>query len=135
MKKNAVGRKSNALKKSELNDLFAELKGEYLDSFPEKIETIRGFWQSTQRDGLQNEFHKIKGTGTTYGLPEVTEIAEILEEMCERNGDKLGMSLVIALDLLQKICNSYKFNLDYELQKDPLYKRLKVMYTEMELAS
>lgn len=135
MKKKPQGRKSHTVKESELNHLFAELKGEYLDSFPEKIETIRQFWESGDRTGLHNEFHKIKGTGTTYGLPEVTDIAEILEEMCEQECEKLGAGIVIALDLLQKICQSYKFDVEFDLHKDPLFKRLKVMFDEMEMAS
>lgn len=135
MKKKPSGRKGHAVKESELNDLFAELKGEYLDSFPEKIETIQKFWESNNRDGLHNEFHKIKGTGTTYGLPEVTSIAEILEEMCENNCEKLGASIVIALDLLHKICQSYKFDVEYDLHKDPLFKRLKSYFDDMEMAS
>lgn len=134
MKKKSMGQKQTP-KDTGLNDLFKELKGEYLESFPEKIETLRKMWESGNREGLHNEFHKIKGTGTTYGLPEVTSIAEILEEMCEKNSDKLGMSIVMALDLLQKICQSHKFEVEYDLQKDPLFKRLKVFFEQMELAS
>jgi HPt (histidine-containing phosphotransfer) domain-containing protein len=134
MKKKSAKQKQTP-KDAGLSDLFKELKGEYLDSFPEKIETIRKLWQSGDRKGLHNEFHKIKGTGSTYGLPEVTTIAEILEEMCLKNSDKLGMSIVIALDLMQKICRSHKFELDYDFQKDPLYKNLRVFFEQMELAS
>lgn len=118
-----------------LTDLFKELKGEYLESFPEKIDTLRLMWEKTDREGLHNEFHKIKGTGTTYGLPEVTSIAEILEEMCEQNCEKLGVSIVIALDLFQKVCQSHKFEVAYDLYKDPLFKRLKEFFDQMELAS
>lgn len=118
-----------------LSDLFKELKGEYLDSFPEKTETIRKMWEAGNRKDLQNEFHKIKGTGTTYGLPEVTTIAEILEEMCIKNSDKLGMSIVLSLDLMQKICRSHKFELEYDLQTDPLFKSLKIFFEQIKLAS
>jgi HPt (histidine-containing phosphotransfer) domain-containing protein len=135
MRKKAPGRKSRATKENELSDLFAELKGEYLESFPEKFSAMQSYWQSGQRDALQNEFHKIKGTGTTYGLPEVSEVAEIIEDMCIQNSDRLGVGILLAFDLLHKICENYKHNIPYELHKDPLFKRLGQLYDSMEDAS
>lgn len=135
MRKKSPGRKSKAAKESALNDLFAELKEEYLESFPEKFAAIEKHWQERNRPALQNEFHKMKGTGTTYGLPEVSTIAEMLEDMCIHNSVSLGMSMVICLDLLRKISQNYKHNIPYELNKDPLYHQLQGLHHKMEQAS
>lgn len=135
MIKKSPGRKSNSAKRSELNDLFAELKSEYLDTFTEKTEAIHNFWAKQDRNALQNEFHKIKGTGTTYGIPEVTTIAEILEEMCEINSPQLGTAIMVTLELFQKICHAYKFGGDYDLRKDPLFKAVETMHRAAEHAS
>lgn len=135
MKKKTSARKNSPMKNSELNDLFAELKGEYLDTFPEKIEAIRNFWQAHNRDGLHNEFHKIKGTGTTYGIPEVTAIAEMLEELCENDSEKLGSAVMVSLELFHKVSQSYKFGQEYDLYKDPLYKAVKQIHDALEQAS
>lgn len=31
---------------------------------------------------LKDAFHKLKGTGKTYGLPEISELAAVVEEAC-----------------------------------------------------
>lgn len=134
MIKKPSGRKNTSAKKTELNDLFAELKGEYLETFPEKIDAIRGFWEKQDRENLQNEFHKIKGTGTTYGIPEVTTIAEMLEDMCKNNSEKLGAAILSALELFHKISHAYKHSADYDLAKDPLFRMIKVINEDMERA-
>ncbi len=107
------------MKKNELNDLFIELKQEYLDSFDEKIASIMTFWFRRDLKNLKNEFHKIKGTGTTYGVHEATAIAEILEDLCDENSPKLGLSIMIFVEMLRHIRHQHenKSTLDLESQK------------------
>lgn len=114
MKKRLNGRKEKASKKAELDDLFIELRKEYLAEFSEKIDAIKKFWEVQNREGLQNEFHKIKGTGTTYGLPELSDVAAVLERLCEINSDKLGLSLLLAIDLFKTICHTYEKDQDFD---------------------
>ncbi len=106
-------------KKNELNDLFIELKQEYLESFDEKIESIKTFWFRRDMKNLKNEFHKIKGTGTTYGVHEATAIAEILEDLCDTKSPKLGLSIMIFIEILRHIRfqHEHKSNLDLNSQK------------------
>lgn len=122
-------------KKTEFDDMFAELKEEYLQTFSEKIEAIGNFWEMRNRDGLQNEFHKIKGTGTTYGIPEVTEVARILEILCMENSDKLGSCVVISIELFQKIYHSHNAQLEFEINDDPLFEKLRHIFKEQQQAS
>ena len=107
------------MKKNELNDLFIELKQEYLESFDEKIESIMTFWFRRDLKNLKNEFHKIRGTGTTYGVHEATKIAEILEDLCDNNSPKLGLSIMIFVEMLKHIRfqHEHKNTLDLDSQK------------------
>ncbi|MCB9073460.1 MAG: Hpt domain-containing protein [Bdellovibrionaceae bacterium] len=135
MKKKSTGRKNKTAKESALNDLFTELKGEYLDSFAEKFAAIEKFWQEKDRAALRNEFHKMKGTGSTYGLPEVSVIAEMLEDMCSNHAESLGLSILVALRLLQKVAEGHRHATAYEYQKDSLFHELQSLYQKMESAA
>ncbi len=106
-------------KNNELNDLFVELKQEYLESFDEKIESIMKFWFRRDLKNLKNEFHKIRGTGTTYGVHEATAVAEILEDLCDANSPKLGLCIMIFVEMLSHIRyqHEHKSTLDLDSQK------------------
>jgi chemotaxis protein histidine kinase CheA len=111
-------------KQNELNELFIELKQEYLDSFDEKIESIMTFWHRRDRKNLQNEFHKIKGTGTTYGVHEATHIAEILEDLCARNSSQLGVSIMMAIEAFRHIRHQHRNGETLDLDKQRFFRVL-----------
>jgi HPt (histidine-containing phosphotransfer) domain-containing protein len=69
----------------DFKNMMAELKTEYLIELPDKINYIETLLEQTNQVELENEFHKLKGTGKTYGVPEVTDICEIAEEACTSN--------------------------------------------------
>jgi chemotaxis protein histidine kinase CheA len=118
------------MKKNELNDLFIELKQEYLQSFDEKIESIMTFWFRRDMKNLKNEFHKIRGTGTTYGVHEATAIAEILEDLCDDNSPKLGLSIMIFVEMLQHIRFQHEQKSTLELDSQKCFIALKRFHKE-----
>lgn len=126
---------SSDSKKNDLLGLFAELKGEYLDTFPEKIKSIETFWQKRDRKNLQNEYHKIKGTGSTYGAEELSTIADIMEELCERDSQHLGMSIMISLDAFQKVCHHHRKNIPIDLNKEKFFRLLRHYQNQLNSAS
>lgn len=87
--------------------LLAELQKEYLASFPAKITTIRALWKAGKLEELHTEYHKLKGTGRTYGLPEVTQLGEALETICESKShdvaEILETAIPISLAILDRI--------------------------------
>lgn len=129
MKKNQPSSPPN-----ELNDLFVELKQEYLDSFEEKIQSIMTFWHRRDRKNLQNEFHKIKGTGSTYGVYEATEVAEILEDLCAQNSPRLGLSIMIAIEAFRHICFQHRRNEGLDLEQQKFFRVLKHFQKERKSA-
>lgn len=73
-------------KGGKLSEILAELKSEYQANFPKKVSLIRSLCQRQEWGDLAEEFHKLKGTGKTYGFPEVSQICESLEFYC-RGGE------------------------------------------------
>jgi HPt (histidine-containing phosphotransfer) domain-containing protein len=59
---------------------FQKLKDKYLITFPNKLGEIEALLVAQDLATLQERFHKLKGNGQTYGFPEITEIARLVEE-------------------------------------------------------
>ena len=64
------------------NQLMEELKTEYLQSFADKFQLLLDLHKNKDWEKIELEFHKLKGTGTTYGVPEVSELCFHLERLC-----------------------------------------------------
>lgn len=54
---------------------FLQLQEKYLLNFPEKLERIEECLNNQDLNGLGNHFHKLKGSGQTYGFKPITDIA------------------------------------------------------------
>ena len=65
----------------DIQELLRELQKTYLASIPEKIAAIQTLFEASHLKLLKTDFHKLKGTGRTYGLPEVTQIGEAMEQI------------------------------------------------------
>ena len=107
------------------NQMMAELQVEYLASFDEKFNLMRGFLEGADWYSLELEFHKLKGTGTTYGVPEVTELCEKMETLCRENSEIEEKLLNTAIGLLTKIREKYSNSTDFDLSSDPDYQAIK----------
>ena len=105
-------------------EMMKELQKEYLESFNQKFSTIRDFLQAQDWKNLELEFHKLKGTGATYGVPEVTSICREVEAYCKNpTGDQKGI-IEVTLDLLKDVRDSYLNSNSFELEPDQRYKDL-----------
>ena len=107
------------------NQMMAELREEYLVSFDEKFNAMRGFLEGADWYSLELEFHKLKGTGTTYGVPEVTELCEIMEKICREKSQIDESLLNLAISLLSKIREKYTNGTDFDLGADPQFQAIK----------
>lgn len=102
--------------KEKLSAVLAELKAEYLVALPQKIERLKFHTDNEDWENLSEEYHKIKGTGKTYGYPEISIIAEKLEGLAKAKETQLPPLFQQALSLLERIrvayANNQKFNMD-----------------------
>lgn len=87
----------------ELKEILEGLKREYLKNLPEKLETIERLWKASELDLLETEFHKLKGTGKTYGLPEISDLGLVAEELCDAEPAVRDRAIRLTLDLLKRI--------------------------------
>ena len=67
---------------STLEQMMSELRAEYLASFPQKFTEIASHLEARDFLSLRNDFHKLKGTGKTYGIPEISELCAVVEKIC-----------------------------------------------------
>ena len=109
-----------------LEEMMAELQKEYLASFPNKISAIKAHAEENNMDELKNDFHKLKGTGLTYGIPEVSELALKMEDLCkDKHPQVLPQLLPIALNLLEKIYTSRTKGLAVDLSSQTEFEAIK----------
>jgi HPt (histidine-containing phosphotransfer) domain-containing protein len=62
--------------------MMQQLKADYIAGLPEKIREIESRLEARHVEALREDFHKLKGTGKTYGLPEISQLAEAVEKIC-----------------------------------------------------
>jgi HPt (histidine-containing phosphotransfer) domain-containing protein len=103
-------------------DAFEALKQKYLQSIPEKIETIKKIITTNELLPLQQEFHKIKGSGKTYGFEDISLVAIPIDKHCKANNPNSFVLAEKACELLQKIYDNLITKQSYDLQHDPLFK-------------
>jgi HPt (histidine-containing phosphotransfer) domain-containing protein len=107
-----------------LHNLLAELQKEYLESLPEKIAAINGLIKSGEMELVETEFHKLKGTGRTYGVPEISRVGELGERACWIPDSKRDAAIAQALELLQKVHQSRAQGKDCLIEDDDTCKSL-----------
>ena len=88
------------------DELLKTLQRDYLTSIPGKIEVIRKQMADKSVNDLRESFHKLKGTGRTYGIPEVSELAACVEEICIDFPDSALTACGHAVELLTEIHSS-----------------------------
>lgn len=107
-----------------LDDVLAELKKTYIEALPARAKMIEQLHSNKQYVEIEVEFHKLKGTGKTYGIPEVSTIGEIAERLCETGGPLADDAIVSALRALHKVTASRLKGAALDLTTDPDFKQL-----------
>lgn len=104
--------------------MMQELQTEYISELPDRIEEIRQHGQDQDFNLLQDDFHKLKGTGKTYGIPEISQLCQIMEQLCIHN-TKLALKLLpAATEVLQDIQKSRTDNHPFSLSQDSRYQKI-----------
>lgn len=106
------------------DNLLTQLRFEYVSSLPEKIQIIRHFYNSGDALGVKEVFHKLKGTGATYGVPEISVIGETLEQYCKSRPQEMKAAIPDALDLLGMVHTARIKNEEFNVTADPRFQRI-----------
>ena len=105
--------------------LIAQLQKEYIAGFDEKFRRILGFHKKRDWQALKLEYHNLKGTGTTYGMSEVTELCQQMEKLCQKNTEMEKETLEISIELLKKIADKYRDQKPFVLSENRDFIKLK----------
>ena len=107
--------------------MMEQLKEEYIQSLPEKIELIEAHLQTNSSESLREDFHKLKGTGKTYGIPEISTLAASVEEVCISSPQLAATVAQQALPILRDIYASRSTNSSHDIGTDERY--IKILQT------
>ncbi len=106
-------------------DLLNQLREEYVNELPQKIAHIANSYARKDWAVLKEDFHKLKGTGRTYGIPEISDLAEILERLCMDRPEALERAVPQALELLNSIHQRRVGAQAFDINQDQRFSSLK----------
>ena len=104
--------------------VLGELKEDYLKKLPGKIENLKLLVGHQNWVGLEDEYHKLKGTGKTYGYPEISVICEKLELLVQQKNHQSSELFQQAHELLEKMHQSYLKKEPVNLESDAFARSL-----------
>ncbi len=107
-----------------IQELLQKLKVEYLAGLSERIKEIDGLLIEKNAMGLHTCFHKLKGSGKTYGVPEISQLCAVLEPMVEVSAERVYENSPIVLELLIEIKTSHENNKVLHLDTDQRFQKL-----------
>lgn len=107
-----------------LDQLLQEMKQDYLEALPKKIVLLEKLTKEKNWDQINTEYHKLKGTGKTYGFPEISKISEHLESLSAKKETQITMLFDQATQLLRDIVDGYNANKPINLSKHAIAKTI-----------
>lgn len=108
-----------------LDEVMKELRVEYIASIESKFSMFRELAKLRRAQDLQDEFHKLKGTGSTYGISQISSLGEMVESLFIKSPRAGLTELENILVLLEKIIEHHRSGADYDLQEQPEWRHLK----------
>ncbi|MGE4131664.1 MAG: Hpt domain-containing protein [Bdellovibrionales bacterium] len=107
-----------------VEQMLKGLQKDYINSLPDKIADIQKFVRDGATADLRNSFHKLKGTGQTYGIPEITQLAATMENICLHSPAKLPTAAKYAISILMDISTARRADKDFDIKQDPRFLKL-----------
>lgn len=83
--------------------MMKELQLDYIKSIPEKVQILETCLDKGDQSALRDGFHRMKGSGATYGLPEISTLCAVMERICEQKSLQLNKVIPSALEILTDI--------------------------------
>lgn len=106
-------------------DMMKQLRQDYIENLPAKIEEIQTRLDATHIEQLREDFHKLKGTGKTYGFPEISQLAEVVEDICITRPDRAVEAAAEATKVLTSIYRQRQAQQCPDLLKDETFHKIR----------
>jgi HPt (histidine-containing phosphotransfer) domain-containing protein len=105
-------------------EVMASLQEEYLESFDTLLNDLKVALTKEDYGTLEKHFHRFAGSGSTYGLPEITEVSRAIETFLNKNKNPPQNTLRDSLDLFERVIEAYRKRSSQpsRLKKDVLKK-------------
>ncbi|MCB0366401.1 MAG: Hpt domain-containing protein [Bdellovibrionaceae bacterium] len=107
------------------DDMMKELRTEYLDSLPAKLRDLEKSLSQEDVDCLREDFHKLKGTGKTYGFPEISELGEVVERLLIQKPHSYAEVIPNAIGILRDIHRERSASRDFDLSEDGRFRSIR----------
>ena len=111
-------------KAQELTTVLSDLKKDYLAKLPNRIEKLYELAGNENWEDLYTEYHKLKGTGKTYGFPEISIACERLESLVQQEENQKVSFFKEAASLIKDIHLSYIEGKKIDIASHPFGKTL-----------
>lgn len=85
-------------------EIFEQLQKVYIQSFDEKMQELESAFANRNFEQLRALFHKIAGSGKTYGFAEISEVARAAELEKANAADAFRKHI----DRIQSLFNRFK---------------------------
>ncbi len=106
------------------DELLKTLHQDYLTALPKKILLIGEQVLAGNASDLRESFHKLKGTGRTYGMPEVSDLAAVVEQVCLNFPKNAVTAAGHALEILKDIHAARKQSRAHALEGDSRFSAI-----------
>lgn len=116
-----------------MQQLLKNLKAQYISELHFKIREIE---EQLEKQGsnefFYDAFHKLKGSGLTYGCGEISDVCGLVEGYCQSKHPRWPEAVDAGLDILKKVYIARLQQLDkaYDLGADPQYRLLVDLMTK-----
>jgi HPt (histidine-containing phosphotransfer) domain-containing protein len=107
------------------DELLKTLHQDYLTSIPQKIISIRDQINAGQPADLRESFHKLKGTGRTYGMPEISDLSAVVEEISIDYPAKAVSAASHAIEIMHDIYNARIQGRSHDLEGDARFASIR----------
>jgi HPt (histidine-containing phosphotransfer) domain-containing protein len=101
------------------------LQNEYVRGFAEKLTRMDKLLEIQDWTGIEREFHRFSGSGTTYKMPEISKFARAAELYLEKNTPPDMALIQGAVALFRKILEARQHDQVHEFDQDEIFLKIK----------
>lgn len=110
-----------------MQQLLKNLRAQYISELHVKIREMEELLEQNAPSAVfSDHFHRLKGSGLTYGCAEISDISASVELACQTQHPRWPEAVEIGLEILKRVYFARLQQLDqaYDLGADPQYTLL-----------
>jgi HPt (histidine-containing phosphotransfer) domain-containing protein len=89
-------------------EVLKEMQKEYIESFTDLIKEMKNALADSQWKEIEEHFHRFAGSGTTYGMPQVTKFSRAIEHYLINHPHPPKHVMSEGLHIFEKMIEGYR---------------------------